>query len=143
MAEDMSRLYSIRMWAALSPLLALLMGMYFFNIIIPVIIYLCVKDTNPQSVPFIKRVMNFQISWMLWGTIGVIILTILGVLAVMLMAGMSNGGGPSVIGFLVLMLALCPLIIYGVAFLVFTILMLARANSRPEYVPPLTLGFFK
>jgi uncharacterized Tic20 family protein len=143
MSPELRRLYSIRMWAALSPLLALLLNLYFCNIIVPAILFLCFKDTTPQAVPFFKRVLNFQISWTIWLIVGCIILMLIaGVGFFLTSAGHAREPGVAIFWVPVLLWVLL-VIAYMIVFLVFTIIMLVRANSRPDYVPPLTIRFFK
>ena len=143
MSPELRRLYSIRMWAALSPLLALLLNLYFRNIIVPAILFLCFKDTTPQAVPFFKRVLNFQISWTIWLIVGCIILMLIAGVGFFLTAA-GHAREPGVVIFWVPVLLWALLVIaYMIVFLVFTIIMLVRANSRPDYVPPLTIRFFK
>lgn len=146
-SADVNKLYSVRTWVALLAMLTVFLSLCPLNVIIPVIFYFCSKDATPGAVPFIKRVLNFQISWTLWGLVSFIIICLFGVMTFnFLQTASENQNGDMTAYPVVLVLALFVILlafIYVIVWIVFSILMLVRANTRPEYIPPLTVCFFK
>ena len=111
---------SDRQWAAITHLSALVgLVVPFGNIVGPLIVWLVKKPEMPSLEPVGKAVLNYQISWSIWGIIAGVI---------------------GVVGSCLIVPILLPIGVV-IAWLVFTILGGVKASSGETYQYPLCLKF--
>ena len=113
-----------RSWAAaahLSALVAMLLAMAFLG---PLVVYLIKRDDDPFVRQHAAVALNFQLSWLIWGFVGGIVLVVL----ILLVVG----------------LALIPLAIAAaIAWLVFIVVAAVKASHGESYRYPLTIRFVR
>jgi uncharacterized Tic20 family protein len=111
-----------RNWAVIAHLSAIAAMFVALAFLGPLVVYLVKKDTDPFVRDQAAEALNFQLSWLLWGFIGGIVLVLLIIL---------------VVGIVLIPVAIAA----GVAWFVLIIVAALRASKGERYRYPLTIRF--
>ena len=104
-----------RLWAMLSHLLSFVAAYLFLGFVAPLIVLLVFGQRSPFVRANAVESLNFNLTWLLYGVIGVILALVL-------------------VGFLIL-------IVLGIAYLVLVIVASVKANNGEVYRYPATIRF--
>ena len=91
------------------------------NVGVPLIIWLIKRAENPSIDPVAKKVLNFQISWMIWNYVAVVL---------------------AIIGSCLVVPFALPVVV-SIGWLVFNIIGVVKASNGESYKYPLTITFLK